>query len=60
MKEIKAYLENQKLLTSAAMISMQQDEKLNMVELHYLTGKFVVIDQMLQQFNKEYGTTKKK
>lgn len=60
MKEIKAYLENQKLLTSAAMISMQQSEKLNMVELHYLTGKFVVIDQMLQQFNKEYGTTKKK
>lgn len=60
MKEIKAYLENQKLLTSAAMIAMQQDEKLNMVELHYLTGKFVVIDQMLQQFNKEHGTTKKK
>lgn len=61
MKEIKAYLQNQKEIVTATMIALLKTESMNMVELNYLTSKFIFIDQMLKELENGKGkkTTKK-
>lgn len=58
MKEIKAYLQNQKEIVTASMIVLLKSESMNMVELNFLTSKFIFLDQMLKELNN--GTAKKK
>lgn len=58
MKEIKAYLQNQKEIVTASMIVLLKSESMNMVELNFLTSKFIFLDQMLKDLND--GTAKKK
>lgn len=58
MREIKAYLQNQKEIVTASMIVLLKSESMNMVELNFLTSKFIFLDQMLKDLND--GTAKKK
>jgi len=58
MKTIKAYLQNQKEIITASMIVLLKSDRMNMVELNYLTNKFVIIDQMLKEL--ENGKANKK
>lgn len=60
MKEIKAYLQNQKEIVTATMIALLKTESMNMVELNYLTSKFIFIDQMLKELENGKGKKTKK
>lgn len=49
MKEIKAYLGNQKDLATMMMLNELKDEQTNLVMVKYWTDRVVVVDSLLKE-----------